>query len=383
MPNRHNATPPKSLGKYDRTSQTPRVAGSHPVRQQSVVSRYWQSIPTIGVFALPVILVVITANVPDHLKYPPPKGHSVPPILWVFWFLVVLLMACCFVEWKRKSAAEIAAHDRLISREFLQDYTHVLSQIAKTVQLLNAPDADVKKMERAIRSILRFIVKVVVQYDAPEYRHPDDVDDEEQKDERIAKLCVKANVMLPESIRSQDPTTYKGLVGLNGLRGLGAYHCLLRLAYWGDTTNLTADLRLPVEPYAERLHLMPWAPKAFALGTVQVVSDIRDTVKLREAMSDCPWVVQAQQLKYFQDCRDFRSFASIPIKMGGVAMGVLNIQSMEVGLFGETDTDVDSQNHRAFVLGLLAPASAMLAIVLSKLIEFQGITLPGPPEPSE
>jgi len=132
---------------------------------------------------------------------------------------------------------------------------------------------------------------------------------------------------------SARPTKRVQFLGFR--RELPSYKYVLDVAAWAEDDPKFPPIAIPVEDPEDKDskdHLLPGAPKAFASGQHQVLSNL-DIVSLPEhAGSEVERKVLEAQAEYFRT-KGIRSMASLVVGHQH-PIGVLNIQSEEADLFG-------------------------------------------------
>jgi hypothetical protein len=150
-------------------------------------------------------------------------------------------------------------------------------------------------------------------------------------------------------------------------RPLRNYKAVLEFAAWGRREPEVPDMSVPVENpgnASTRRKLLPGAPSAFALVQDVVITDTReiDTVARSAAPDLDPDVLR--RLKEYFDRMRFRSFASLVLQENGSPVGVLNIQSDQVDIFGRGNSDMEtivkSIEHHRFCLQYLVGSQRRL-----------------------
>jgi len=129
----------------------------------------------------------------------------------------------------------------------------------------------------------------------------------------------------------------------------------LELAIY-DSGVVPANFSLPlVDRPGAHQHVLPGAPAALAYSKAVVVDDTRDL----EIAKEIPEAVRKQIKEYFK-LQEFRSFASLPVVAGGRPVGVLNVESTEIEVFGSTIEQQNAISLRMF------PFCAALGILLKE-----------------
>jgi hypothetical protein len=205
-------------------------------------------------------------------------------------------------------------------------------------------------LNRAMSTILKAISKEIADYWG-------------QKDDDH----FNANLMVAHTLGNCSPDELNRLSEhanfLGYKRDFRGYPQALELALWGKPESDIPPLVLPVEDPKDvtgRRKLLPGAPTALALGRDQFIPDTRkilEYIKLGadDAGADLDHDVLLKLDEYFKS-HSFRSFASLVLKDSNKEhpIGVVNIQSEEVGRFQKDNVDVEtlinSLEHYRFCL---------------------------------
>lgn len=118
-------------------------------------------------------------------------------------------------------------------------------------------------------------------------------------------------------------------------RELPSYKYVLDVTAWAEDDPRFPPISIPVEDPDDddsKDHLLPGAPKAFALGQHQVLSNLDIMSLPGHAGSEVERKVLEAQAEYFHS-KGIRSMASLVVGHQ-TPVGVLNIQSEEADLFG-------------------------------------------------
>lgn len=149
---------------------------------------------------------------------------------------------------------------------------------------------------------------------------------------------------------------------VEGGRHIEDYEYILDLDVWAKDCE-PKHLSLPVENTSDQnmqLKLLPGAPAAFALRTVQIVSSTDDIASYFNEPSglgrNLDGVAKEAQLAFFRK-QAFKSFVSIPIEMDDTVLGVLNVQSNKLHILGPKNKYKDP------VTNLLEPFRHALAYI--------------------
>jgi len=130
--------------------------------------------------------------------------------------------------------------------------------------------------------------------------------------------------------------------------------CLELTIYDSGVVPANFSLPLVVRPGANS-HALPGAPAALAYSKAVIVDDTHDL----EISKEIPAAIRSQIKDYFEQ-QQFRSFASLPVVAGGRAVGVLNVESTELEVFGSTIEQQNALSLRMF------PFCAALGILLNE-----------------
>ena len=139
---------------------------------------------------------------------------------------------------------------------------------------------------------------------------------------------IRANLMLA---RDCTPETRRKL---HFAESPDAVERCLELVVYED--NERREFFLPLPPESDSDAALPGAPFAF-LSEAPVIVD--DTSKIKIG-SKVPEKIQREMNSYFSSAlRSFRSFASLKLIGAGSPIGVVNVESADPFVFGETEDD--------------------------------------------
>lgn len=297
-----------------------------------------------GLIALQLLFGIAVALYP-RLYPPAPSGPTgaaataarVPPDQ-AFYGFAALVILNALVQAADKATSLSRNRGKLSGQKFLEQYTNALTESIRTLQLL---PLRAEQVESAQKQLLRFVAEVVALY----------------YEDRTG-LSISASLMIPaptaefckpegrfqEAVHFADP-----------LRNHDTYSCVLRLTVASDPLpNVPAEFVLPVDTDGDRL--LFGSPRAFATGAESVVANTGDIGHIKKLLTGQPESVVSQVVE-FLDKQNYKSLASLPLRLSERRVGVITIQSNQTDIFGK------NERNAAEIKRYIGPLMDILAIL--------------------